>query len=127
MLPDTVVYSLVVTAEDDEVLFEGQFVGYALIEHFAVGGHVNDLVVFPLGLELGYHPENRFHHHHHTGIAAIAVVVHALPRPEAVFADVVHMDFDVSLLLGSLDYGMVERAVKQLRYYCEYIDPHIVH
>ena len=117
--------SLVVSAEDDDVLLEGQLVGYALVEDVTVRGHVDDLVVMPFGLQFLYHPENRFDHHHHAGVAAVAVVVDVLPGADAVFAELVYMDLHQAFLYGPSDNGVAQRTLQQFGYDGQDIYSHI--
>ena len=124
VLADALVDSLVVAAQDDDVLLEGQFVGHPLVQDFAVGGHVNDFVVIPFGTELLDHPEYRLHHHDHAGVAAVTVVVHGEARPQAVLAEVVDMDFHQAFLDGPAGNGMAQRTFEQLRNHGEDIDAH---
>ena len=121
---DALVDAFVMAAEDDDVLLEGQFVGDALVQDLAVGGHVDDLVVLPFGAQFLDHPEHRFHHHDHAGVTAVAVVVHGQARPQAVLAEVVDMDFHQAFLDGPAGNGMAQRAFEQLRNHGEDIDAH---
>ena len=124
MFADALVDAFVVAAQDDDVLLEGKLVGDALVQDLAVRGHVDDLVVVPLGLQFLDHPEHGLHHHHHAGVAAVAVVVHGQARPEAVFAEVVDMDFHQAFLDGPARDGMAQRALEEFRYDGEDIDAH---
>ena len=111
-------------AEDDDVLLEGEFVGDALVQDLAVGGHVDDLVVVSLGFQLLDHPEDRLHHHDHPGVSAVAVVIDVLARADAVFAEMMDVDFDQAFLDGAADDGVRQRALQKLRNYGQDIDSH---
>ena len=114
MFADALVDALVVAAQDDDVLLEGELIGYALGEDFSVGGHVDDFVVVALCLELAYAVEHGLHHHDHAGISAIGVVVYGLAAAEAVFAEVVYVYLCQALLDGPAGDGVTERAVQKL-------------
>ena len=124
VLADALVDSLVMAAQDDDVLFEGQFVGDTLVQDLAIGGHVDDLVVLPFGAQFLDHPEHRFHHHDHAGVAAVAVVVHGEARPQAVLAEVVDMDLHQAFLDGPAGNRMAQRTFQQFRNHGEDIDAH---
>ena len=124
MFADPFVNALVMSAEDDDVLLEGQFVGDALIQDFPVGGHVDDLVVMPFGRQFLDHPEHRLHHHHHAGVSTVAVVVHRQARSQAVLAEIVDMDFHQAFHDGAARNGMAQRTFEQFRNHGEDIDAH---
>jgi hypothetical protein len=50
VLAYALVYALVVAADDDQVLVQGEAVGQALVEALAVGRHVDDGLVSALAL-----------------------------------------------------------------------------
>lgn len=85
-------------AEEDEILLRGELIGYSLVQTLAVGGHVDDFVIFPLRLQLVDHFLHRLDHHHHPSVAAVAVVIHRGARAEAIFPDVVDVYFDQTFL-----------------------------
>ena len=124
MLTDAVVDTFVVSAENDDVFLEAQFVGNALVEHFAVRRHVYYLVVFTFGTEFLYHLEHRLDHHDHACVSAVAVVIHVLAWPYSVLAQVMDMNLDQTFLYSPAHYRMTERAVKQFRYDCKNIYSH---
>ena len=93
-------------AEDDDVLFEGKLVGDALGEDLSVRGHVDDFVVMAFRGEFLDIAENRFHHHHHAGVSAVGIVVHGEAGAQAVFAQVVHVDFGQAFLDGAAGDGV---------------------
>ena len=115
MLPDAFVDALVVAAEDNEVPFEGKFVGNALGEDFPVRGHVDDLIVGALGLQFPDTVVNGLYHHHHAGVPAVGVVVHGLARPQAVAAKVVYLNLHQAFFDGPPGNGMAQGAFQQLR------------
>ena len=124
MFPDAVVDSFVMAAEDNDIALEGEFVGNALVEGLSVRSHKDKLVVIPLGLEFLYHSEDGLDHHHHSGITAVTVVIDVLSRADSVFAGIVDMNLDQSLLFGAFDYRMVQRTLQKLRHYCQYVYSH---
>ena len=121
---DAFVNAFIVTAQDEDVFLEGQFVGDSLVQDFPVRGHVDDLVVVALGLELLHHAEHRLDHHHHARVPAVAIVVHRQTRAEAVLAEVVDMDFHQPLFDGAAGDGMAQRTLQEFRYDGEDIDAH---
>ena len=125
MLPDPVVHSFVMAAQDHQVLHARKFVGYLLGERLPVGCGEDDLVVRPLGLELLHQAVDRLDHHHHAGVTAETVVVHLAPPPEAVFPDVVHMNLHETLVLGPFDDGISQGALEQPGDDGQDIDSHI--
>ena len=108
------VNAFVVTAEQDDILFEREFVGDGLAELFAVRREIYDFIVMPFGLQFGNHLVQGLHHHHHSGISTVAVVVHLLVRALAVFARVVDIDFHDALADGTAYDGVGERTLQQL-------------
>ena len=124
MLSDALVDALVMTAQDDDVFFEGKLIGDALVQDLAVGGHVDDLVVVAFGLEFLDHLEDGLHHHHHAGVAAVAVVIHRQARSEAVLAEVMDMDFHQAFLDGPARDGVTQRTLQKFRYDGENVDAH---
>ena len=124
MLADAMVYSLIMTAENDYILLERKFVRNTLVEYLTVGRHIDHLFVIPLRLKVPDNVENRLHHHHHSGVSAVGVIVHVAARPQAVFAQVVNLYFHQSLLSCPAHYGIAERAVEQFWNNTYYIYSH---
>ena len=121
---DAFVNALVMAAQDDDILLEGQLVGYSLVQDLPVRSHIDDFVVVPFRPQFLDHPEHRLHHHDHAGVAAIAIVIHGEARPEAVLAEVVDVDFHQAFFDGPARNGMTERAFEQLRDDGKDIDAH---
>ena len=121
----TAIDALVVAAEQDQVLLEGELVGDGLGEVFAVGGEVDDLVVVALGAQLLDHVVDRLDAHDHAGVAAVAVVIHVLAGADAVFAEVVDPDVHEAFLDGAARDGVGEGTLQEFGHDGEYIDSHI--
>ena len=124
MLADAVVDSFVMAAQDHQVLLARQFIRHLLRQLFPVGRREDDLVVRALCLQLLHQREYGLDHHHHPGVAAEAVIVDLTIASLAVFAKVVHVDFNEPFVLGALHNGIAERAFQQLRHDGQDIDSH---
>ena len=124
MLADAMVHTLVVAAENHQVLLARKLVGHLLRERLPVGRGEDDLVVVPFGLELLHQGVHRLDHHHHAGVTAETVVVDLAPAAFPIVTDVVDMDFDEPLVAGPFDDGVAERAFQQLRHDSQDIDSH---
>lgn len=74
------------------------------------------LVVAALPLQLLDAQKNRLGLHHHARLASKRVVIDLTVFVERVIAQVVHADFDEPLLLGALEYRLVQRTLQQLGY-----------
>ena len=110
-------------AEDDEVLLEGKLVGYALGKDFPVRGHVNDLVVRALGLQIPDAVEHRFHHHHHAGVSAVGIVVHRLAAPQSVLPQIMDVNLCKALFDGPGRNGKTQRTFQQFRNHADDVYP----
>ena len=124
VLPDPVVHTFVMAAENHDVFLAGEFVGQLLGERLAVGRSKDDIIVGTFGFEFFHQRVNGLNHHHHAGVAAETVVIDLAVAAFAVLADVVDMDFDEPSVAGPLDDGVAERALEQLRNDCQDIDSH---
>ena len=82
----------------------------------AIGRSIDDLVVAALPLQLLDAQKNRLGLHHHARLASKRVVIDLTVFVERVIAQVVHADFDEPLLLGALEYRLVQRTLQQLGY-----------
>ena len=124
MLPDAVVYALVVAAEYDDVLLQGELVGDGLVEPLPVRRHIYDLVVVALSLQLFEHTEDRLYGQHHTRVRAEAIVVHILALSKPVFAQIVYINFHQAFLSGPAYNGVREGTVEQLWNNRKYVNSH---
>ena len=125
VLPDSVIYSFIMSAQDDDVSFKWKFVRYLLVQPLSVGRHIDDFVVIPFRFEFVYHIENRLHHHNHSGISAVGIVVHVLSGTDAVFSQVVYLYVYQSVFYRTPHYAVAQRAVEQFRDYGKNVYPHI--
>ena len=116
--------ALVVTAEEDDVGGEGQFVGHVLGETWGVGSRVDDVIVLALGGELADAVENGLYHEDETGVAAEGIVVDFAVLVEGPVPDVVHMYFNEAALAGTFDDGVVEGTLEEFGDNAEYVDTH---
>ena len=124
MLPDAVVNTFVVPAQDNHILHTRNLIGIALVQDFAVGRGVDNLVVFPLALEMIYEIIDRFDFHNHTGIPAKGVVVYLLVIATAPVVQVVDVNLYQTLVPGPFYDGIIERAVQQLRHCGNDVESH---
>ena len=79
MVAHTLVNTLVVTAENDEVTLHRHFVGYLLVESFTIWRNVNLVFILALCLQCSNAAVYWFTLHHHAGTSAVWIVVHTLP------------------------------------------------
>jgi len=68
MLANPFVNSFVMPAKNNQVLFERQLISRFLFESFAVGGHVNHLIIRPFGLQRPDTTRNGFNLHNHPAL-----------------------------------------------------------
>ena len=101
MLAYAVVNAFVMSAQYYDVLEHGHFVGHFLVELLAVGRGEDNLVVFALAFQCGYAAVYGLALHYHAGEPAEGVVVHAAVLVGGVVAQVVHVYFNQSFLLGA--------------------------
>lgn len=125
MVANPLVDALIVAAEKDDVSFQRQFVCDALGQNLAVGGHIDDFVIFPFCPQFLNHPENRLHHHHHPRVRPVVVVVNPLVRAETIFPDVVDAYLHNPFLSRASHNRVAQRAVKELRDDGKYVNSHI--
>ena len=112
MLADAIVNTLVVAAQDDDILGHGEGVGHRLVKLLAVGCGENDFVVVALGLESGDAGINGLALHHHSRKATKGIVVHAAMLVGGIVAQVVHVDFNEALLLSTGQNGRTDKALQ---------------
>ncbi len=124
MFTNPLVNAFVMSAEDNDVSFQRKFIGYTLRKLLSVRRHVYDFVIVALGFQLIYHPEHRLDHHHHTGVPAIAIIVHRASGANAVFSDIVDIDFHQSFFPRSSDNRVSQRALQKFRHHRKYIYSH---
>ena len=117
MFANAVVDTLVVPAQNDEVLRQRKAVGHGLVEAFAVGCGKDDLVVVPFRFQCRYTRVDRLAGHDHSGKASEGIVVDAAVTVGGVIAQVVHVDFSKSLFLGTAQDGSIYEAVEHLGQY----------
>ena len=99
MLADAVVNALVVAAENDDILAHRQAVSLVLVVGDAIGRGVDNLVVLALGLQLLNKFEYGLALDHHTRLATEGVVVRSLALVVGIVVQVMHNDFNQTLLL----------------------------
>ena len=121
---DTFVNAFVVAAKDDDVLFHGELVAQRLVEHLAVGAHVDDLIVVPLAFQVADAVVDRLDHHHHARAGGKRVVVHLVVLVGAVVTQVVQSDFHNALVDGAFDDGFGEGSLKHFRENRDDVDAH---
>ena len=117
MVAHALVDTLVVPAEDDDVLECREAVGLVLVVLYAVGRGVYNLVIRALALQLLDGAEYGFGLHHHARLPAEGVVVDGAAAVEGVVAQVVDDDLDETLLLRPLEDRLVQGRGDQLGYY----------
>ena len=121
---DALVDAFVMAAEDDDVLFHGELVAQRLVEHLAVGTHVDDLVVVPLALQVADAVVDRLYHHDHACSSGKRVVVYLMVLVGAVVSQVVKPDFHNALVDGAFDDGFGEGSLKHFREDGDDVDAH---
>ena len=93
MFSDAVIHTLVMPAQNHDVLSQRQLIGYGLVEQFAVGRGENYLVIFTLALQLLHATEHRLDLHNHSCLSAKGVVVNLAVLVGGPVAQVVDVNF----------------------------------
>ncbi len=112
-LADALVYAFIMTGDDEQVVVHREAVGQRLPQGFAVGRHVDDLVVAALGLKAFNGIGQRLGHHHHARAAAELIIVNLLVPPQSELAKVVYPHVKQPLVVCALEDGMPERTDQQ--------------
>ena len=99
MFADTVVYTFVVAAENDEVLRQREGVGHRLVKLFAVRRGEYNLVIVTLRFQVGYGAVYRFDLHYHSCFASEGVVIDLAVLVCGVFTQIVDHYFAQSFVL----------------------------
>ena len=94
-----IVDALVVSAQDDDVLLQREFVGHGLVKLLAVGGSEDNLVVVALAHQFGDAQVHGFALDNHTSRTAKRIVVHTTPAVGGVVTQIVDMYFHKSFFL----------------------------
>ena len=122
MLPDALVNPLVMPAKDNDIAFQGKFVGDSLRKNLAVRRHENNFVVVPFCLQVIDAVEYGFHHHYHAGVSAIGIIVYGLAAAQPIFAKVVDINLGQAFFDGPGGDGMAQRAFEQFRNHADNVN-----
>ena len=106
MFSYSVVNAFVVSADDDDILLEAEFVSHGLVELFAIRGCEYYLVIVAFGLEGCDASVERLALYEHASSSTEGVVVHTPVFVGSVVSEVVDMYFCQSFLLGSSEDGL---------------------
>ena len=124
MLPDAIVHTLVMPAQDYYILAQRQLVGNGLIKELAIGRGENHLVIVALAFELLYASVHWLDLHHHAGLSAKWVVIDLAMLAQRPVAQVVYVNIDKSFVLGALNDAAVQRRLQGFGHHSEYIYSH---
>ena len=113
-------------AQQDQVAGQAELVDPGLGEAFTVGGEVNDLVVVPLGLEVGDGVHDGLDGHDHARATTEGGVVDFAMLVGGPLPDVVNLHLDHPGLSGAADDAFAEGAPKQVGHGGEDVDAHEV-
>ncbi len=102
-------------AEDEQVLFQGKVVNGRLPERLPVRGHVNNLVIFPLGGQLPKAPVYGLGHQDHTRAAPEGIIVYLLVFVGGVVPQIMQVDRNKAFVYGPLQDRGLKRAPQQFR------------
>ena len=105
---DALVDSLVMSAENHEVLFQGEGVGHGLGEHLTVRGSIDDFVVPALAFQPVDAVGKGFDCHDHARAATIGIVVYAAIAGEGIVVKIVEDNFDKAFFLSPANDGLLE-------------------
>ena len=111
------VNTLVMSAENDDVLLQRQVVGNMLVELFAVGRREYHLVVVALRFQCRDAAVDRLYLHHHSREAPVRVVIHASPFVKCIVSEVVQMNLCQPLLLSPGKNRLVNESLYHLGQY----------
>ena len=79
MLPDAVVYTFIMTAQNNHIIQQRHAVRHRLVECFPVRRRIDYLVILPFAFQSGDSPVDRFDLHHHPGLTTERVIVYTAP------------------------------------------------
>ena len=112
MVTHALVYTFIMTAENDHVLFQRKIVGHGLIILLTVRSGEDHLIVVALGLQRCDTAVDGLALHYHSRKTAVGIIVHPAPLVERIVAKVMEMDFGQPLLLGAGKNGTVDKALQ---------------
>ena len=110
VFPDTIVYALVVAADDYDILFQAQFVRHSLIKGLAIGSGKDNFIIMTLCLEGRNAGIQWLTLNEHTCSASIGVVIYAAPFVSCIVTQVMDMYLGKSLLLGTSENTLIDKA-----------------
>ena len=76
MIAHALIYAFVMTAKDDDILFERKGVSGLLVKAFSVWCGEDDLIVVAFGFKMGDEAINGFYLQYHTGTEPESIIVH---------------------------------------------------
>ena len=109
MLTDAIVDTLIVAAEDDNILHQRESVGLVLIVCDAVGRGEDNLVVISFRLEFLDTAEHWLDLHHHTCLTTKWVVIDRTTLVVGIVSQIVDIYLGVPRLLRTLQNRLIER------------------
>ena len=109
MIAHALVDPFVVAAENDDILLERQLVGGFLVETPAVRGCEDDLVVVPLGSQMGDQTVDRLNLQNHAGAKAEGIIINLTMFVECPVTQIMHIYLAEPFVLCALYNRVVER------------------
>ena len=124
MFADAMVDTFVVSAKNDDVVEQRQFVGNMLIELLSVGRGEDDLVVVAFSLQRRDTAVDGLTLHHHPRKAAVGIIVHPTPLVQCVVAKVMQPDLCQSFLFGTCQNALMHEPLNHLWQYGDNVYSH---